>query len=284
MKKMNLRFTLVLMSVALIMSAINSFGQTTGKNLSFTVNGVSFEMLFVEGITFIMGCTSEQGNDCYHNEKPTHSVTLTDYYMGKYQVTQKLWQAVMGTGIRGQRDLGHTSWPLYGEGDDYPMYYINYNECEEFCAKLNKLLSDKLPEGYKFRLPTEAQWEYAARGGKKSKGYKYSGSDYIGEVAWYNSNSGGRTHEVGMKDKNELGIYDMSGNVWEWCQDWYDASYYSNSSSTNPKGPSSGSDRVLRGGSWRGIAQGCSVSFRSNAGPNRRFHNSGVRLVLVPKD
>jgi formylglycine-generating enzyme required for sulfatase activity len=254
---------------------------STGKNLTFTANGVSFEMIFVEGGTFVMGCTSEQ-SDCSADEKPTHSVTLSDYYMGKYQVTQKLWQAVMGTNVRQQRDLANTSWPLRGEGSDYPMYYISYNECEEFCSKLNKLLANQLPEGYKFRLPTEAQWEYAARGGKKSKGYKYSGGDYIGEVAWYDSNSGEKTHEVGMKDKNELGIYDMSGNVWEWCQDWFDANYYSNSPSTNPKGPGSGSGRVLRGGSWYLNAQYCRVSFRNCLTPDYRDLNYGFRLSLVP--
>jgi len=160
------------------------------------------------------------------------------------------------------------------------MYYISYNECEEFCAKLNKLLSNQLPEGFKFCLPTEAQWEYAARGGKKSKGYKFSGSDYIGEVAWYDGNSGSKTHEVGMKDKNELGIYDMSGNVYEWCQDWYGS--YSSSSQTNPKGPSSGSARVLRGGSWYRNAQNCRVADRNYISPGARDYGIGFRLSLVP--
>jgi formylglycine-generating enzyme required for sulfatase activity len=254
---------------------------SAGKNITFTANGVSFEMIFVEGGTFIMGCTSEQ-SDCSNSEKPTHSVTLSDFYMGKFTVTQKLWQAVMGTNVQQQRDLAGTNWPLKGEGDDFPMYYINYNECEEFCSKLNRLLANQLPEGYKFRLPTEAQWEYAARGGKKSKDYKFSGSDYIDEVAWYDGNSGSKTHEVGGKDKNELDIYDMSGNVWEWCQDWYGETYYSSSPSSNPKGPSSGSYRVLRGGGWSSSAQGCRVTYRDGNAPSNRYSSYGFRLVLVP--
>jgi formylglycine-generating enzyme required for sulfatase activity len=252
-----------------------------GKNITFTISGVSFEMIFVEGGTFVMGCTSEQ-SDCGEEEKPAHRVTLSDFYMGKFQVTQKLWQVVMGTNVRQQRDLANTSWPMRGEGDDYPMYYISYNECEEFCSKLNKLLSNQLPEGSKFRIPTEAQWEYAARGGKKSKGYKFSGSDYIGEVAWYDGNSGEKTHEVGMKDKNELGIYDMSGNVWEWCQDWYDRNYYSRSPLSNPKGPGSGSDRILRGGSWYYNTPYCRVSYRDCGAPGGRGNDLGFRLCLVP--
>jgi len=152
------------------------------------------EMVLVKGGEFRMGnpgsMTSRQRDRTAmpNNEWPSHRVTLRDYYIGKYEVTQKLWQAVMGTNIRQQRDLANKSWSLYGEGDDYPMYYINYNECEEFCAKLNKLLANQLPEGYKFRLPTEAQWEYAAKGGSNSLGYTYSGSNNLGEVAWYRDN------------------------------------------------------------------------------------------------
>ena len=250
---------------------------TTGKNLTFTVNGVSFEMIFVKSGMFLMGCTGEQSN-CSSDEKPSHSVSLSSYYIGKFTVTQKLWRAVMGTTIRQQRNLANSN-SLYGEGDDYPMYYINYIECEEFCANLNKLLSSQLPEGYKFCLPTEAQWEYAARGGKNSKGYKYSGSDYINDVAWYDGNSGEKTHEVGMKNKNELGIFDMSGNVWEWCHDW--KGDYSISSKSNPKGSSYSSYRVLRGGSWRLNARLCCVYSRAGDIPGFRSYACGFRLALV---
>jgi len=235
-----------------------SYGQ---ENLSFTVNDVSFTMIFVEGGTFVMGCTPEQEN-CYTGERPTHKVVLSDFFLGEFEVTQKLWQAVMGVDIK-QQWLAHydgesifkvqitimeDSWwgpvptvyvratpedfskdislLLPGVGDNYPMFLINYRDCELFCSRLNLLLADLLPEGYKFVIPTEAQWEYAARGGKMSKGFRFSGSDIVDEVAWYYTNSEKTTHEVGKKFKNELGIYDMSGNVWERCRDRYSESYY----------------------------------------------------------
>jgi formylglycine-generating enzyme required for sulfatase activity len=201
--------------------------------------------------------------------------------VGKFQVTQQLWTKVMGTTLTQQRNLLDSTLTIYGEGDFYPMYYINYNECIAFCEKLNQLLSKHLPEGYKFSLPSEAQWEYAARGGKKSKGYIYSGSDNIGKVAWYEDNSKDEVREVSTKKKNELGIYDMSGNVWEWCKDWFDGEYYDYSISTNPTGPVYGYQRALRGGSWRSIPQGCRVSCRYKYSPNERASNCGFRLALT---
>ena len=260
-----------------MMSASILWGQNTHtQNLRFSANGVNFEMIFVEGSTFVMGCTSEQGA-CDNDETPTISVNLSDFYIGKYLVTQKLWQAVMGTTIKQQRDLAGNGL-LVGKGDKFPMYYINYEECEAFCAKLNTLLAKQLPEGYAFCLPTEPQWEYAARGGTKSKGYRYSGSDDMDEVGWYNGNSGSRTHEVGTKTKNELGIYDMSGNVWEWCQDWH-RSYGSNSQS-NPKDSNPILFRVLRGGGWNNNASRCRVANRGNDYPIHRSGTYGFRLVL----
>ena len=223
-------------------------------------NGITIDMVKVEAGTFMMGATSEMQNP-FDEEKPVHQVTLTnDYYMGKYEVTQALWQAVMGSN------------PSKFKGDDLPVEQVSWNDCQEFISKLNGLT------GKKFRLPTEAEWEYAARGGKKSRGYQYSGSSNISDVAWYDGNSGSKTHPVGMKQANELGIYDMSGNVFEWCQDLYGS--YVSSSQTNPTGAVSGSHRVLRGGSCFYIAMGCRSSVHGGDSPDRRPCSFGLRLVL----
>ena len=230
------------------------------SNQTFTVNGVSFTMIAVEGGTFQMGATSEQGSDAYDSEKPVHSVTLSDYYIGETEVTQELWTAVMGNN------------PSYYKGNNKPVEQVSWNDCQEFVKKLNQLT------GKNFRLPTEAEWEYAARGGNKSQGYKYSGSNTLGDVAWYYDNSSSQTHEVKTKQANELGIYDMSGNVWEWCQDWYGS--YSSSSQTDPTGPSSGSYRVNRGGGWTGSAKYCRVSDRSSSISDDRHNFLGLRLCL----
>ena len=243
------------------------------------------EMVFVEGGTFIMGATSEQGSDYYSGELPTHQVTLGSYYIGKYEVTQQMWEYVMkysGTAYDGTKMnayasdvwLGTNPSSGYGLGNYYPAYYVSYDDIVNiFIPRLNKIT------GKTFRLPTEAEWEYAARGGKKSKGYKYSGSNTIGDVAWYSGNSSSSTHQVGTKTPNELGLYDMSGNVWEWCSDWYTG--YSSSAQTNPTGPASGSHRVNRGGSWSYLAQYCRVSRRSYNYPDNRNHNLGFRLVCL---
>jgi len=258
--------------------ALTIFGQENEKNLKFTVNGVNFEMVFVEGGSFVMGCSSEQST-CYGDEKHTHTVTLTDFYIGKNQVTQKLWFAVTGYSILFQKNFLKLQ-SLAGEGDEYPMYYINYGETMEFISKLNKLVSKQLPKGYKFTLPTEAQWEYAARGGNKSENFEYSGSNNIDEIAWYDNNSSKKTHKTGTKIANELEINDMSGNVFEWCLDWYNDLYYFNSPSANPKGPEIGTGRVLRGGSWNCKPQQCRVSFRHCTSPSNRSFDVGFRLVL----
>ena len=233
------------------------------SNQTITVNGVSFEMVYVEGGTFDMGATSEQGRDAFKAEKPVHSVTLSCYYIGKCEVTQELWEAVMGSN------------PSYFKGAQNPVESVSYNDCQEFISRLNSLT------GKNFRLPTEAEWEYAARGGNKSRHYKYSGSDNIDDVAWYDGNSGYKTRAVGTRTANELGIYDMSGNLCEWCSDWY-GKKYSAGAQTNPQGPSSGSDRVLRGGCWSIIARGCRVSHRIYGDPNFSSYVGGLRLVLVP--
>ena len=229
---------------------------------TFYVNGLSFEMVYVEGGSFDMGATYEQCSDAYKDECPVHSVTLSGYYIGKCEVTQELWEAVMGSN------------PSNFKGAQNPVERVSWNDCQEFVSRLNSLT------GRTFRLPTEAEWEYAARGGKKSRHYKYSGSDNIDDVAWYYNNSGKKTRAVGTKTANELGIYDMSGNVWEWCSDWYGD--YSAGAQTNPQGPSSGSRRVLRGGSWDYNARHCRVSNRDGGDPDYSDSDIGLRLVLVP--
>ncbi|MDO5587711.1 MAG: formylglycine-generating enzyme family protein [Bacteroidales bacterium] len=226
----------------------------------FTVNGVSFEMVRVEGGTFRMGATSEQEDEADSDEKPVHSVTLSSYYIGKTEVTQALWQAVMGSN------------PSGFEGSNLPVECVSWNDCQEFIQKLNRLT------GRNFRLPTEAEWEFACRGGNNSRGYKYSGSNNLGSVAWYRDNSGGQTHPVATKAPNELGIFDMSGNVWEWCSDWF-ANYTANSQ-TNPTGPLSGSFRVFRGGDRLDIAGYCRSSPRNCNNPSYRYKNLGLRLAL----
>ena len=234
-----------------------------GAKKTYTVNGVSFTMIDVEGGTFTMGATSEQGSDAGSDEKPTHEVTLSNYSIGETEVTQELWQAVMGSN------------PSNFKGDlQRPVECVSWNDCQTFINKLNQLT------GENFRLPTEAEWEYAARGGKESKGYKYSGSNTIGKVAWFTDNSSSTTHAVKTKQPNELGLYDMSGNVWEWCADWFSNSYYASSPASNPTGPSSGSLRVLRGGSWYLNAWYCRVAYCSHDSPDYRNDDGGFRLSL----
>ena len=233
---------------------------TNSDNISILVkDGISIDMVRVEAGTFTMGATPEMESP-FDWEKPTHQVTLTnDYYIGKYEVTQALWQAVMGKN------------PSKFKGDNLPVEQVSWDDCQEFISKLNKMT------GKKFRLPTEAEWEYAARGGNKSRGYQYSGSNNLSDVAWYEDNSGKKTHAVGSKQSNELGIYDMSGNVSEWCQDRW--GYYSSSSQTNPIGANSESLRVRRGGYWGDYA-GCRSSCRFSTALGRRFMTLGLRLIL----
>ena len=249
-------------------------GSVTSEDKTFTVGGVTFKMIYVEGGTFTMGTTSEQESDANKDEKPAHQVTLSGYYIGETVVTQALWKAVMGKRKKyfGLIDVDNN--PSSFKGENRPVELVNWNDCQEFIEKLNALT------GGNFRLPTEAEWEYAARGGSKSRGYKYSGSNNIDDVAWYRDNSDKMTHEVGTKSSNELGIYDMSGNVWEWCSDWYGR--YSSNAQTNPKGPDSGSDRVVRGGGgvWGGYAKCCRSSYRKGQDPYFSTGFTGFRLCL----
>ena len=223
-------------------------------------DGISIDMVRVEAGTFTMGATPEM-KEPFDWEKPTHQVTLTnDYYIGKYEVTQALWKAVMGNN------------PSIFKGDNLPVEQVSWDDCQEFIDKLNSIT------GKTFRLPTEAEWEYAARGGKKSRGYQYSGSNNLSDVAWYADNSGSKTHAIGSKQANELGIYDMTGNVWEWCQDWYGR--YDGSLQVNPTGAASGSGRVNRGGGWYVTARDCRSSCHVYNSPDDRYCSLGLRLVL----
>lgn len=225
-----------------------------------TRGGATFagiEMVFIPGGTFQMGDTFGDGDE---DEKPVHTVTVSDFYLGKYEVTQKQWQEIMGNN------------PSDFKGDNRPVENVSWNDVQEFIRRLNART------GGNFRLPTEAEWEYAARGGNRSRGYKYSGSNDADAVAWYSKNSGDQTHPVGTKLPNELGLYDMSGNVWEWCQDWYGS--YSSGSQHNPKGPLYGKSRMVRGGSWGSDDRVVRVSNRLRDNPDDRNDlDVGFRLA-----
>ncbi len=230
---------------------------TVGKDLVFTVNGVSFTMKYVEGGSFQMGSAEE---DAYRNETPVHKVTVSSFYMGETEVTQALWQAVMDSN------------PSHFKGDKRPVEDVSWTSCQMFILTLSQIT------GCHFRLPTEAEWEYAARGGKKTHSYRYSGKKKIGGVAWFLDNSGNKTHNVKGKSPNELGLYDMSGNVWEWCADWYEK--YGHGSLVDPQGPAEGVYHVLRGGCWNSNDWYCRVSNRSFNNPDHGSNGYGFRLVL----
>jgi formylglycine-generating enzyme required for sulfatase activity len=255
------------------------FEPRIGMNVNSAISKLIANMVYVEGGTFMMGATiigrkngwlnflGKQDNAVYDreassDEKPAHQVILSSFSIGKYEVTQEEWEAVMGSN------------PSQFKGAKRPVEQVSWDDCQEFIRKLNALT------GKRFRLPTEAEWEYAARGGNRSQGYKYASGNNIGSVAWYEGNSNSETHLVGQKQSNELGLYDMAGNVWEWCQDWYDSSYYGNSPSTNPVNNTSASLRVARGGSWLNLAGNCRMSFRNFRAPGYRSSYLGLRLVL----
>lgn len=243
-------------------------GIWTGDNSTikaFTVNGVTFNMVIVDGGTFMMGAM-EGDNDAYDDEKPAHQVTLSSFRIGETEVTQALWQAVMGTNPS-----------PYTDDLNCPVENVSWIDAHTFIAKLNQLT------GKSFRLPTEAEWEFAARGGIHSQGYLYSGSNDINEVGWYwyncNVNGTNRTHPVGTLAPNELGLYDMTGNVWEICQDRYASDYYSNSPRLNPLGPSTGNNISDRGGSWYNDARKCRVTYRDHDSFSGSSH-AGFRLAM----
>ena len=231
-------------------------------------NGVKFTMVYVQGGTFTMGATLEQGTDAADNER-SHVVKLSSYYISQTEVTQELWNAVMGE---------NRSFFL---GYNQPVNLVSYQDVTTFISRLN------LITGLSFNLPTEAEWEYAARGGKKTKGYKYAGSNNLRAVAWFgqkenetfdNGNSEGRSHMVATKQPNEIGLYDMSGNLWEWCRDYYGD--YPTDAQTNPTGPKEGKYRVVRGGSYYSRATYCRVSTRSANTPESRLTHTGFRISM----
>ncbi len=232
---------------------------------------LNLELILVPGGTFFMG---GQDDEVQENEKPVHPVTLKSYYMGKYPVTQAQYKKVMGN----DKNMS------LRKDDNCPVNNVTWDEAQEFCLKLSKLI------GNTCHLPTEAEWEYAAQGGQKlhlpkkqHTRFKYAGSNNIDEVAYYSNNQNGGERVVGQKKPNELGLYDMSGNISEWCQDWRDDKYYESSPTQNPCGPQSGSYRVLRGGSWHHSPQYCRVSLRDRDAPSMRHPCYGFRLVFAPQ-
>lgn len=230
------------------------------NNKTFTVNDVKFTMVKVEGGTFTMGASGKLIDKAVDNEYPAHKVKLSPYYIGQTEVTQELWVAVMGDN------------PSLFKGADLPVEHITWDHCKEFISRLNNLT------GEKFRLPTEAEWEFAARGGNLSKDFIYSGSNNLFNVAWFSDNSNGTTHPVATKQPNELGIYDMNGNVEEWCNDF--AGDYNSADQTNPTGLSSGEYHSIRGSSIIDEAIYFQVSHRDGAPGVRCERDLGFRLAL----
>jgi formylglycine-generating enzyme required for sulfatase activity len=222
------------------------------------------EMVFVERGTFTMGCIPERDGTCSRSDsKPPHSITVSSFYIGKYSVTQAQWVAVMGSNPSANRN-----------DNQQPVEMVSWDNAQEFITRLNSLT------GKNYRLPTEAEWEYAARGGNKGNGYMYSGSNDLNEVGWYNINSSNQPHPVGQKKPNELGIYDMSGNVWDWCLDGYISNYYTTSPNTDPVASVSNKMYVFRGGQWGWLEEGCRVVFRNYSASNTQHPGIGFRVAL----
>ena len=254
---------LSLLGVALVnLSLSTPHDSQTDEYVELANCGLNMRMVFVEGGTFDMGATEEQNVSVDTDEKPVHTVTLNSFYIAESEVTQAQWRKIMGDN------------PSHFEGDSRPVENVNWYEAKEFCIKLSKIT------GKKYTLPTEAQWEYAARGGNKHNGYVYSGSNNLDEVAWYDLNCQGKTSPIKQKQPNELGLYDMSGNVYEWCLDYYGE--YRASDATNPQGPRSGKERVLRGGCYDRGATYNRVTNRNCDLPTNKRSNNGLRVVCIP--
>ena len=276
----------------------------TGKNIAAQTalpnsknKPIEGEMIYVLGRNFQMGCDEKRDAPCGENEKPQHQVTLSSYNIGKYEVTNEefviflndigndyqvgepfkgeklIYENKWGIAFRSQGDIASAYYEVQKGYGKYPVVGVTWYGAIAYCQWLSK------KTGLKYRLPTEAEWEYAARGGDKSRQYTYSGSNKIGDVAWYAANSNSRTHSTGTKAANELGIYDMSGNVWEWCSDEYEVDYYKGSPTRNPKG-GQGSNRVLRGGSAYSLYNICRNAMRNSMAPSSSNDYFGFRLVL----
>lgn len=270
----------------LAMGLLSSCGKDESKSkedYTETAFGMKMEMVYVKGGEFLMGATAEQESEAEEDEYPVRNISLSSYHIGKYEVTQAQWQAVMGTSLAAQRDSIEPEWDFVGEGDNYPMYYVSWEDASKFCQKLSE------KTGKKYVLPTEAMWEYAARGGAHRTGTKYAGSDLVDEVAWYYNNSCDTldvtdpnygTHPVGRKKANALGLCDMSGNVWEWCSDLF--GLYDENDTHNPQGSGWGASRALRGGAWDFEAVDCRVSNRINEDPAYADFFIGFRVAMIP--
>ncbi len=258
------KLKLLFIILPFILSCSCNKKEIKSESIIITVNGVDIEMVKVEGGTFLMGATKDQGKEAYAREKPVREETVSSFYMGKYELTQKQWKAVMSSDTT----------PSYNKGcDDCPVENVSWITAQRFILRLNVMT------GQTFRLPTEVEWEYAARGGNQSKGYKYSGSNDVDDVAWYVNNYKetsfgeiGTTHPVGTKQPNELGIYDMSGNVWEWCNDAY--------TKDDQGWPLLKTRKVIRGGSWGGTANGCRVAYIDFDIERYQDEYGGFRLVM----
>lgn len=243
-------------------------------NITITASNLpQIPMKKVEGGTFEMGAESSQGQDIEEDELPAHKVSVSTFAIGRYEVTQELWMAVMGSNPCDP-----------GEDPQTPVYNVSWQAVQEFLSKLNAHPAIR-QAGHTFRLPTEAEWEFAARGGRNSKGFRYAGSNDLDEVAWYKVNSRSDVHPVGQKKPNELNLFDMSGNVFEWCNDWYSASFYELLINENPTGPTSGTARVVRGGAWGVDANQCRVAYRATYSPTGEGVNIlGLRLAMTLPD
>jgi formylglycine-generating enzyme required for sulfatase activity len=264
-------FSIALLTAA---TALYSCDEITSKNYVEDANcDLDMKMIYVEGGSFHMGATPEQMDSASGDEYPVHTVTLDSFYIGECEVTQAQWEKIMGTSIfRQQLKANCYSGPA-GYGDEYPMHFVNWAEAQDFCRELSRIT------GKTYMLPTEAQWEYAARGGKNNERTKYCGNDHLDAVGWNHVRS---SYPVKQKRPNSLGIYDMSGNVWEWCSDWYSESYYSFSPQRNPSGPGSGIRRMLRGGSWTSSESDCRTTNRARSNPSDRDDNNGFRVICLP--
>ena len=265
--------SIALLALATTLSSCTSLSNSSKDYVEYAGCELNMKMIFVEGGSFKMGATSEQKGNGTEDEYPIHTVTLDSYYIGECEVTQEQWEKIMGTSIFRQQIKANYNTGYAGIGNDYPMYYINWSEAEAFCYELSRRT------GRTYRLPTEAQWEYAARGGIHHENTMYSGSNDIDSVSCRHTSS---TYPVKQKLPNKLGLYDMSGNVWEWCSDWYGEGYYSFSPQHNPTGSDFGVRRILRGGSWTAKVEDCRVSNRARSNPIDRDDNNGFRVVCIP--